>query len=124
MECTIAPSLCVEMKENKTVATNNDEDIHEIMKMYEKRTKRRKEEEIEDRIDRLHKISGRKNEATLNNIAQSLDNMTNLIATLFKKYSRREPPNYPDPVAVKVGIYIKGRSKLAHCLHVQNLHAT
>ena len=87
------------------------DDIDDIALKYEKRSQRRKEE-MEDRRDKLLKQTDRESTRALNNIAERLDNMTNLISTLFRKYSRREPPNYPDAVEVRIGIYIKGESLL------------
>ena len=83
------------------------DDIGDLAAKYEKRSKRRKEER-DNRRDKILKQTDRESTKALNNIAERLDNMTNLISTLFRKYSRREPPNYPDPVDVKIGIYIKG----------------
>ncbi len=105
--CNALIAVCDKSSTNNADHEDYEEDIHELAKRYEKRTKRRKDEEVEDRKRRLN---DRESTTALNSIAKRLDNMTNLISTLFRKYSRRDPPNYPDPVGVKIGVFIKGES--------------
>ena len=108
IECNILIALCNNVNETDRNTNSYYDDIDDIAIRYEKRSKRKKEER-EDRRDKLLKQTDRESTEALNNIAERLDNMTNLISTLFRKYSRREAPNYPDPVEVKIGIYIKGQ---------------
>ena len=107
IECNILIALCNTFNESDKNTNSYYDDIDDLATKYERRSKRKKEER-EDRRDKLLKQTDRESTKALNNIAERLDNMTNLISTLFRKYSRREPPNYPDPVEVKIGIYIKG----------------
>ena len=106
--CNILIALCNNFNETDRNTNGYYDDIDDIAIKYEKRSKRKKEER-EDRRQKLLKQTDRESTEALNNIAERLDNMTNLISALFRKYSRREPPNYPDPVEVKIGIYIKGQ---------------
>ena len=102
LEFNILIALCNTFNESDKNTISYYDDIDDIATKYEKRSKRRKEE-MEDRREKLLKQTDRESTKALNNIAERLDNMTNLISTLFRKYSRREPPNYPDPVEVKIG---------------------
>ena len=38
-----------------------------------------------------------------------IQNITGIVSNIFKNYSRRLPPNYPEPVQVRIGLYIKGK---------------
>ena len=42
-------------------------------------------------------------------LRELIQNVTGIVSNIFKNYSRRLPPNYPEPVQVRIGLYIKGK---------------
>ncbi len=41
-----------------------------------------------------------------------------IVSDVFENYNRRIPPNYPEPVEVKIGMYIKGKHEYATSMRV------
>ena len=60
---------------------------------------------IEAKNKSAERIAG--NEVSI--LRDFIQNVTGIVSNIFKNYSRRLPPNYPEPVQVRIGLYIKGK---------------